>query len=347
MAKQSMRFLPCVLILVLCTSVSSGQTKSKDDLEKSVDRALKFLSQVQDKDGSWRLQFGKSSAATSLAIMAYLSAGHVPGEGPYGEVVEKGIKWVIGIQRPNGLLSTSDYEMYQHGISTLMLSEVFGMCDAKLSPKIKNAVEKGVKLILKAQRKNGDNRGGWRYNVYGNDSDMSVTGWQLLALKAARNIGCDVPADRIQMAVDYVKRSHDKQSGGFRYTVHGEQTVPCSGTGILCLELCDEHHSVMAKRAGAFLLRHPPQWQDFYFFYNIYYCSQATFQLGGNYWEFYRPRLHKVLFAHQKSNGCWLNPQVSYGPVYGTSMAVLALTVEYRFLPIYQRGFDTKEEAGK
>jgi hypothetical protein len=26
-----------------------------------------------------------------------------------------------------------------------------------------------------------------------------------------------------------------------------------------------------------------------------------------------------------------------YGPAYSTAMAILALTVEYRFLPIYQR----------
>jgi hypothetical protein len=35
---------------------------------------------------------------------------------------------------------------------------------------------------------------------------------------------------------------------------------------------------------------------------------------------------------------------VQFGPNYCTSMAVLALTVEYRLLPIYQRDEDAAEE---
>ena len=68
----------------------------------------------------------------------------------------------------------------------------------------------------------------------------------------------------------------------------------------------------------------------------MYYSAQATFQLGNNYWNFFRPQLHKVLFANQQANGSWLGGE-GFGPVYGTAMSVLALTVEYRFLPIYQR----------
>ena len=74
-------------------------------------------------------------------------------------------------------------------------------------------------------------------------------------------------------------------------------------------------------------------------FYGLYYCSQATFQLGDNYWDFFRPLLHDVLFRNQKDNGSWIVAAATarYGPNYCTAMCVLALTVEYRFLPIYQR----------
>ena len=34
---------------------------------------------------------------------------------------------------------------------------------------------------------------------------------------------------------------------------------------------------------------------------------------------------------------CEIPNRANYGPNYCTAMAVLALTVEYRFLPIYQR----------
>jgi hypothetical protein len=78
------------------------------------------------------------------------------------------------------------------------------------------------------------------------------------------------------------------------------------------------------------------QWNNPHFFYSIYYGAQATFQLGNNYWNVYRPQLHKALFDRQESNGAWI-PREGHGPAYATAMAVLALTVEYRLLPIYQR----------
>ena len=125
-----------------------------------------------------------------------------------------------------------------------------------------------------------------------NGSDISVTGWQIMALRAAKNLGCDVPAENIDRAVDYIKRCQDPNSGGFCYMPHANLTVPCTGTSILALELCgkDLHHGPEVLRAGAYLLKNPPRWGDRICFYGIYYCSQATFQLGGNYWDFFRPR---------------------------------------------------------
>ena len=78
------------------------------------------------------------------------------------------------------------------------------------------------------------------------------------------------------------------------------------------------------------------RWNDEAFFYAVYYGAQSMFQLGNNYWAYYRPQLHKVLFDNQQRNGCWIGYD-HLGPIYATSMSILALTVEYRYLPIYQR----------
>jgi len=91
-----------------------------------------------------------------------------------------------------------------------------------------------------------------------------------------------------------------------------------------------------AIRGGNFLLRVPPGINQGHFCYATYYCTQAMFQLGGNYWEYYRPKMQAVLLQRQNAaNGSW---NMEHGPSYATAMCVLALTVEYRFLPIYQRG---------
>ena len=100
-----------------------------------------------------------------------------------------------------------------------------------------------------------NNAGGWRYQITPGDADMSVTGWQVMALRAAKNVGCDVPATIIDKAVDYVKRSQDRNTWGFRYTPYGNVTLPCTGAGILSLELCHKqfHGSEESINAAQFL----------------------------------------------------------------------------------------------
>jgi hypothetical protein len=311
-------------------------------LDKAVDRAVEFLHRSQDSsEGCW----GGNVAVTSLAVMAFLSAGHTPGEGKYGKTIESGVRWVLRNQHPGGLLANAGgHEMYHHGIATLMLAEVAGMTDAKLGKDVRRALEKAVALILKAQRTQAQHAGGWRYRVTHYDgSDMSVTGWQLMALRAAKNLGCDVPARAIDRAVDYVKRCQDPREGGFCYMPRSRLTIACTGTGILALEVCgkEQHHSPAVLRAGGYLIRRGnlPRWGAPHFYYSIYYGSQASFQLGGNYWSTYRPQLHKALLGNQRDNGAWVGggSDSFYGSAYCTAMAVLALTVEYRYLPIYQR----------
>jgi hypothetical protein len=349
--------VPILLLALAAPAVAADDPPNiKTKVDDAIERALEFLAATQDKnDGAWKLGAQKSPAVTSLAVMAFLSAGHVPGEGKYGEAVNKGIRWVLKAQQPNGLLTNDgNYEMYNHGIATLMLAEVAGMTDGKLADEVRPKLEKAVAIILKAQRK-GTNpaAGGWRYHVMNNNegSDISVTGWQIMALRASKNLGCDVPAEVIDNAVAFIKRCQDKNTGGFRYTPTDGLTIPCTGTSILALELCgkDMHRSPEVLQAGAFLIKEQnlPRWgsNTRFFFYSLYYCSQATFQLGGNYREVFRPKLHKVLLDNQKDNGSWVGPNedATLGPNYCTAMGVLSLTVEYRFLPIYQRDEESAE----
>jgi hypothetical protein len=355
---QVMRYLPFSVIAILFATPFAGAVEppARDPaLDRAIERGLGTLQLLQDRhDGGWRAMGRDNPAVTSLAVMAFLSAGHVPGEGKYGETIEKGIRWVLKKQRPNGLIaSDGQHEMYHHGISTLMLAEVAGMTNDELGKEVRRALEKAVTVILKAQRRSGPERGGWRYHVAPVDgADMSVTGWQIMALRAAKNVGCDVPASVIEQAVDFVKRCQDPRTGGFRYTpVNGRLTVACTGTSILALEICgkDYHHSPEALRAGAFLIsaQNLPRWNQEWFFYSVYYGAQASFQLGGNYWSAYRPRLHEALVRNQNAAGFWEGQSSDgrYGRSYGTAMAILALTVEYRFLPIYQRGEEPSEKA--
>lgn len=343
------------IVLLLLSAFPACAAEDADRVNRAIERGLEALQIFQDKsEGCWRDRSNRPNpAVTGLAVMAFLSAGHVPGEGRYGGVVEQGIRWLLRKQQSNGLIAdTGHQEMYHHGIATLTLAEAAGMTDAELSQDIRQALTKAVRLILKSQRTNGNDRGGWRYRVAPVDgTDISVTGWQVMALRAARNLGCDVPTAAIDRAVEYIKRCHDTGSGGFRYQPGSGVTVACTGTSILALEICgrEHHHCQEALRGGAFLLRREnlPNTSQQWFFYSVYYGAQAAFQLGGNYWTVYRPGLHDVLLKMQSAGGYWdgrSSDALQGGRTYCTAMVILALTVEYRFLPIYQRGEEPVEK---
>ena len=326
----------------------------KPQLDQSIDKALEFLHSSQNRDGSWSAGgYGANPAISALSVMAFMSAGHIPGEGKYGDGIRNGIEYVMRSQAPNGLIARQgQHEMYSHGICTLMLAEVVGMTDGKLADEVRLKLEKAVAIILKAQRKAGYHKGGWRYTINGDDGDISCTGWQLMALRAAKNVGCDVPPVAIDSAVDFINRCNDPSTGGYRYLPGAQVTVACTGTSILALELCGKeyHRSPAALKAGSYILKYGEAGRNrAHYFYGIYYCSQAMFQLGDNYWNSFRDRLHEQLFATQNASGSWTgagrgSDDSGFGPNYCTSMAVLALTVEYRFLPIYQRDEQPMEE---
>lgn len=314
--------------------------------DAAVKRGLDFLKSDQKPDGAWESgNFGKATSVTSLAVMAFLAAGHVPGEpGPYREAVERGVEYVLAHQKADGMLvsGTSHGPFYCHGISTLMLAEVVGMTrDPALASRARAALGRAVRLILAAQdlAKPPQHAGGWRYQPTSRDSDISVTGWQVMALRAARSAGCAVPSENIDRAVAYLKKCA-VPSGGFAYQPGQGPNNPRTGTGILALEICGEHNTPEAVAGAEYLVKHPPKWSSQYFFYEVYYCPQAMFQMGDRYFLEYFPKLVQVLLDHQERDGSWLSADGndrSGGRVYCTATALLALAVEYRYLPIYQR----------
>jgi hypothetical protein len=317
--------------------------------DEAARRALEYLKSTQRPNGSWTLGDGREATSiTSLSVLAFLACGHLPdAPGPYREAIERGIRYVVSNQQQNGLLATNTINgpMYCHGISTLMLSEVVGLApDSALASEVRDALARAVEVILKAQAlgKDDNNAGGWRYQPDARDSDLSVSGWQVVALRAAKDAGCTVPAEAIDRAVAYVKRCAVKDGGGFGYQPGGGPNNPRTGTGTLALELCGEHLAPESVAGAAYLARkdNAPRWSSPYFFYEVYYVPQALFQVGDTYFRPYYPQLVDLLLDHQDRDGSWLSGDGNDrtgGRAYCTAMAVLALAVEYRYLPIYQR----------
>ncbi len=331
------------------------------NVDKSVDRALQWLLTQQQRDGSFLTLPMGQPGVTSLVVMAFLSAGHLPSEGPYAQELERAIDFVLRTQHPNGLLSyvkmrgnayagyVSFTAEYNHAIAGLMLGEVYGMCRDDLNQRIHPAIERGLAWTIENQRtlkgRPGD-QGGWRYYHKQNQSDLSVTTWHIMFLRSAKNAQFDVPHGSMKAALGYVERCFDPRDGVFLYTRPQESYVSRGmvGGGILMLSLGSEHNNPMALRAGDWLLQHSfrnyNQGPDPYH-YAAYYASQAMFQLGGKYWEGFYPEFSQTLVKAQRRDGSWERENHSDGKMFGraytTSLVVLALTPPYQLLPIYQR----------
>src|SRR5271170_1077379 len=249
------------------------------NVQSAVDSGLTFLVSQQQDDGSFPAGLGAKPAVTSLAIMAFLARGYTPAHGPYHKVIDKAINWVISIQQPDGYIVQDQGQMYDHGISTVMLTEVYGMVDPSQQPRVAAALSKALRLILTAQNDSGsDADGGWRYQPNSNDADISCSGWQLMALRGAADCGAALPPDAIRRGIEFVERDACPQ-GGFAYMIGGGPNQARSGTGILALELLGRHDDPAVTDAGDWLLANPLRTNSDFYYYAVYYCSQAVNQL--------------------------------------------------------------------
>jgi hypothetical protein len=377
-------FLAALLVLTnIAASVVAGAAASVESprlaaalpqgrwklVEGSVDRALAWLAAQQAADGSFMTTPAGQPAVTSLCVMAFLSRGHQPGYGPYGAQLDKAVDFVISCQMADGLFSyvppeavhydkrPSHTAVYNHAIAGLMLGEVYGHVTGQRMRDTKTAIMRALQFTrdLQTRPKPAYDKGGWRYlRLYEarSDADLSVTAWQLMFLRSARNAEFDVPQQYIDDAMGFVHRCWNPSQSVFNYElgpsgVTGRYSRGVTGAGIVSMSLAGEHQSPMALAAGDWLLAHPfrgvgdTYGENDRSFYSMYYCSQAALQLGGRYWQGIFPSIVNTLLGSQNPDGSW--PPESrqndgmFGNCYTTALAVLALTPPYQLLPVYQR----------
>ncbi len=332
-----------------------------DRVDQAIKRAIDFLVSQQDKDGAIHEPHlnHNLTAMTSMAIMAMAAVGHQPSDDtPQGAAMKKALSYVLRPDRQDvkGYLGGKDgSRMYGHGISTLMLSEMLGMgVDAQMDQVIRDRCRLAVEMIKSSQMakqpQDQRNKGGWRYEPTSTDSDLSVTVWQVMALRSARNAGLDVPKEVIDNAVDYIKRCYSSKRGpdgkienmksACGYEPGRQPEFAMASAGLLSLQVCGAYDSPEVKGSADWLKDKKVEYGSEWYFYGTYYFAQGMFQRGGEYASYARKLVEDALLTKQGPDGSWMGQsgqERGAGKVYATSLATLSLAVKFHFLPIYQR----------
>ena len=306
------------------------------EVDRIYERGLEWLAKKQAEDGAW--QDGQTgSGVNGLCVMAFLASGEDPNFGRWARPVRLAVRHIILSQNAEtGYLPNS---MYHHGFATLALAECYGAVDETLlwqgaekpGRSIAQALDLAIRCAGTSQKKN--RWGGWRYNPDSTDADTSVTGAMLIGLLAARNAGMDVPDETVNAALEYMRRSTGRDgsvaySGGM-----GGMGDSMNRTAIATLVAAvskqkDELKFPATLKQLTSKLEHREGNYEEYF---RYYMAQALFQADYASWQKWNAMTVRQLNESQQEDGSFK------GNSYSTAMSLLALALNYRFLPIYER----------
>jgi hypothetical protein len=315
--------------------------------ENAVELGLQWLAAHQREDGSWRFDLtdapcagrcrhpgtvATTTGATSLALLPFLGAGYTTEQGPYQDVVNKGLYYLTSrmLLTPQGG-DLQEGTMYAQGLSAIVLCEAYAMTGDR---NLRAPAQQAIDFICNAQHE----QGGWRYYP-GQPGDTTVFGWQIMALKSARLANLEVPSPVIENAMRYLDRVQTQNGAAYGYQKPDKDASP-TAIGLLARMYYGWHRDdPRLARGVGYLVATGPSPTDVYF---NYYGSQVLHHYQGSDWERWNERLREHLIATQEKEGhergSWYFPDRHgsiAGRLYTTAMGVMTLEVYYRHMPLY------------
>ncbi|MBI4576267.1 MAG: HEAT repeat domain-containing protein, partial [Planctomycetes bacterium] len=344
--------------------------------EGAVQAALAWLARHQAGEGGFEAAgfqrrcaeegacWGKGQAqhdtgVTGLALLAFLGAGHTDRQGSHAEVVRRALDRALELQRPDGCYDPAEPgDLYNHGITTLAVSEAYAMTR---EGRHAASARRALAYTASAQQRGG----GWDYTAAPTDrNDLSVTGWQVMALKSAHLAGLKVPEEVLLGArrfLDSATRSTGAGVYADRGVGEGREGVGMVAVSLLSrLYLGRGPEGATSRRQVSTLLRNLPDWgrmergEGFQTLYYWYYGTLALFHVGGEPWERWNDATRGLLVARQRqggeADGSW-DPSGQWigrvgGRVYATALNAMTLEVYYRYLPLFEEDPDLVATAG-
>jgi hypothetical protein len=312
------------------------------ECEDAVLNGLRWLKANQKPDGSWD---GQSKVAmTGLALLAYFGHCETPASPEFGDSCMKAIVYLVNIGAKNNGRMADDFGgpwAYEHGIATYALGEATTFCkEIKQDvPGLVDVTKKAGQFIIDNQNKSG----GWayKYENYDGHVDVSITGWQIQALKACSHTTIEYKGlnSCITKALEYLSTCQNKE-GAFGYTgppgLDAKAYSPLTGVGMLCNQMWDKGNRPEVRKAAKYIIERTTfDFNKGCNLYAHYYESQAMMQRGGIEWKKYNAMVRDQLLNNQEKDGSWKVPPGAPhigSKVFSTCLCTLMLEVYYRFL---------------
>ena len=332
--------------------------------EAAVAHGMRWLAKHQFPDGGWSFEHdahpdckGKCSqpgtlkeggrmAATGMALLAFLGGGHTHQNGDYEKEVKNGVEFLLknGKPTPQGFdlcpLVTANEKMYTQGLCTIALSELAALTKDN---RVKQAAVSSVAFIVAGQNTKS---GGWRYTPNTPDpGDTSVVGWQIMALKSAKNANLPVAPGAFKGAEQFLNAAQLQGGSQYMYDLNQKSATPTmTAAGLLCRMYLGWDRKNKALQEGVkYLAAAKPAPNNMY--YN-YYATQVMHHWGGDEWTTWNSVMRDQLIRTQKMakdghmQGSWdlADPHGAVGGrLYMSCLCIMTLEVYYRHLPIYRR----------
>ena len=316
--------------------------------QQAVDDALKWLARQQRSDGLWSLRgpyqdgaFQENQlSATAMAMLAFLGDGKTHlNENPYRRNIQKALRALLKLQGGEGQFfieeTLNNHRLYTHAQCTIALCELFAMTE---DSHVREAAARAVKYCIDIQSP----QGGWRY-FPGQDSDMSVTGWFVMALQSARMAGLEVPQDTLYRVGGFIDSVGDQEQILYSYVPHQVATPSMTAEAVLCRQYLGWQKDDHRLRASVdYLNDHPVNWEERNVYY-WYYATQVLHHMGGEPWVKWNKVMRQIVPEHQVSKGrergSWDPAGDQWGGtagrLYTTCLSTYMLEVYYRHLPLY------------
>ncbi len=319
------------------------------ETEEAVEMGLKWLAKQQRSDGSWSLTGPYSDggvhentiAATGMALNAFLGAGYHQLEGKYAGNIERGLNYLLRLQKEDGFFTTGkeqrDQRHYAQAIATISIMEAYGLTEEY---KLREPCKKAISYAEWAQSR----LKGWRYQPR-EDADVSVTGWFVMALETAKLVGFKVDEEKLQLVHTYLDSVGHRDMSAYAYNDLNQPDLTMTAEGLLCRIWLgwSKTHPALIKGVQELSVSIPHERDPKQSVYYWYYATQVLHHYGGEPWETWNNEMKRTLPAMQEKDGdekgSWAPKRDVYGVpggrLYTTALSIYCLEVYYRHLAIY------------